>query len=94
MNNKGTKYSLALTALILVLMAANLFFGSVDIPAEAIFSILTGESGESQLELHRMGSPCATGSYRPFMWCCLGRIGVDATNRLQQSVGRSFHPGY
>ena len=42
MNNKGTKYSLALTALILVLMAANLFFGSVDIPAEAIFSILTG----------------------------------------------------
>ena len=42
MNNKGTKYSLALTALILVLMAANLFFGSVEIPAEAIFSILTG----------------------------------------------------
>ena len=42
MNNKGTKYSLALTALILVLIAANLFFGSVDIPAEAIFSILTG----------------------------------------------------
>ena len=42
MNNKGTKYSLALTALILVLMAANLFFGSVDIPAEAILSILTG----------------------------------------------------
>ena len=42
MNNKGTKYSLALTALILVLMAANLFFGSVDIPAEAIFSTLTG----------------------------------------------------
>ena len=42
MNNKGTKYSLALTALIFVLMAANLFFGSVDIPAEAIFSTLTG----------------------------------------------------
>ena len=42
MNNKGTKYSIALTALILVLMAANLFFGSVDIPAEAIFSTLTG----------------------------------------------------
>ena len=42
MNNKGTKYSLALTALILVLMAANLFFGSVNIPAEAIFSTLTG----------------------------------------------------
>ena len=42
MSNKGTKYSLALTALILVLMAGNLFFGSVDIPTEAVIRTLWG----------------------------------------------------
>ena len=42
MNNKGTTYSLILTAIILILMAGNLFFGSVDIPAEAIVNTLLG----------------------------------------------------
>ena len=42
MNNNGTKYSLILTAIILILMAGNLFFGSVDIPAEAIVNTLLG----------------------------------------------------
>ena len=48
MNNKGTKYSLALTALILILMAGNLFFGSVDIPAEAVIRSLMGGEVEKQ----------------------------------------------
>ena len=42
MNNKGTTYGIALTILIMALVAANLFFGSVNIPPEAIISILTG----------------------------------------------------
>lgn len=46
MNNKGIAYSLTLTALILFLTGANLFFGSVDIPAEAIVRILIGEEVE------------------------------------------------
>lgn len=46
MRNKGTLYSLALTGLILVLMAANLLFGSVDIPAEAVVRVLRGEEVE------------------------------------------------
>lgn len=46
MRNKGTLYSLALTALILALMAANLLFGSVDIPAEAVVRVLRGEEVE------------------------------------------------
>ena len=46
MSNKGTKYSLALTALILVLMAGNLFFGSVDIPAKAVIRTLFGQEVE------------------------------------------------
>ena len=40
------KYSLALTALILVLMAGNLFFGSVDIPAEEVIRTLFGQEVE------------------------------------------------
>ena len=48
MNNKGTKYSLALTALILILMAGNIFFGSVDIPAEAVIRSLMGGEVEKQ----------------------------------------------
>ena len=42
MNNKGTKYSLVLTVLILILIAANLLFGSVNIPADAVISTLLG----------------------------------------------------
>ena len=48
MNNKGTKYGLVLTLLILVLVAGNLFFGSVSIPAEAIVHILTGGEVEKE----------------------------------------------
>ena len=48
MNNKGTKYGLVLTLLILVLVAGNLFFGSVSIPAEAIVRILTGGEVEKE----------------------------------------------
>ena len=46
MSNKGTKYSLILTAIILILMAGNLFFGSVDIPAEAVIRTLFGQEVE------------------------------------------------
>ena len=42
MNNKGTKYSLVLTVLISILIAANLLFGSVNIPADAVISTLLG----------------------------------------------------
>ena len=46
MSNKGTKYSLILTTIILILMAGNLFFGSVDIPAEAVIRTLLGQEVE------------------------------------------------
>lgn len=46
MKNKGTKYALALAALILVLMAANLLLGSVHIPAEAVWNALLGNEVE------------------------------------------------
>ena len=46
MNNKGTTYSLILGIIILLLMGCNLFFGSVDIPAEAVIRSLMGEEVE------------------------------------------------
>ncbi len=46
MKNKGTKYGIALLLLILALTGANLLFGSVNIPAEAVWHILTGNEVE------------------------------------------------
>ncbi len=42
MKNKGWTYGWMLTGLIVGLTAANLLFGSVDIPADAVWSVLTG----------------------------------------------------
>lgn len=46
MKNKGIKYSIALSCLILLLTGVNLLFGSVDIPAEAVGNILLGNEVE------------------------------------------------
>lgn len=44
--DKGVGYALVLSVCVAVLMAANLFYGSVDIPARAVWSILQGEEVE------------------------------------------------
>ena len=46
MKNKGTKYGIILLLLILALTGPNLLFGSVNIPAEAVWHILTGNEVE------------------------------------------------
>lgn len=46
MKNKGTKYGIILLLLILALTGANLLFGSVNIPTEAVWYILTGNEVE------------------------------------------------
>ena len=46
MKNKGTKYGIILLLLILALTGANLLFGSVNIPAEAVWHILTDNEVE------------------------------------------------
>lgn len=46
MNNKGTKYGIILLLLILAFTGANLLFGSVNIPADAVWHILTGNEVE------------------------------------------------
>ena len=46
MNNKGTITTLVLAGLILALITANLLFGSVNIPAEAVIDALLGNEVE------------------------------------------------
>ncbi|WP_455664665.1 iron chelate uptake ABC transporter family permease subunit [Phocaeicola sp.] len=46
MKNKGTKYSIILALLIIALIGANLLFGSVKIPAEAVWNTLLGNEVE------------------------------------------------
>ncbi len=45
MKNKGWKYGVGLSAVILLLFMANLLIGSVDIPPADVWSILTGGEG-------------------------------------------------
>ena len=46
MRRKGYIYSSLLAVSIVLLLAANLFFGTVDIPAKAVWQILTGSTAE------------------------------------------------
>lgn len=46
MKSKGSTYGLVLTLFIIVLMGANLLFGSIHIPAQAVWNILLGHEVE------------------------------------------------
>lgn len=48
MNNRGMVYGTALVVVIILLVTANLFFGSVNIPAEAVVRILLGGDAERE----------------------------------------------
>ena len=58
MKNKGTKYGIILLLLILALTGANLLFGSVNIPAEAVWHILTGNEVEKIFLKEKAIHPC------------------------------------
>ena len=58
MNNKGTKYGIILLLLILALTGANLLFGSVNIPADAVWHILTGNEVEKIFLKEKVIHPC------------------------------------
>ena len=58
MNNKGTKYGIILLLLILALTGANLLFGSVNIPADAVWHILTGNEVEKIFLKEKAIHPC------------------------------------
>ena len=48
MNNRGMVYGTALVVVIMLLVTANLFFGSVNIPADAVVRILLGSDAERE----------------------------------------------
>ncbi len=48
MNNRGMVYGTALVVVIMLLVTANLFFGSVNIPADAVVRILLGGDAERE----------------------------------------------
>ena len=83
MNNKGTKYGIILLLLILALTGANLLFGSVNIPAEAVWHILTGNEVEKAVGVHSLGIPPAASHYRPPLRNGTRSIGTDVANHIQ-----------
>ena len=46
LNHKGYTYGIALSVVIVLLLFANLIFGSVDIPFSEVLRILSGETSE------------------------------------------------
>lgn len=91
---KGYIYGIALSVLILVLMAANLWFGSINIPAGAVWNTLIGNEVEKPAGLYYLGVPSAASRHGITMWCRTRSFGTDATNGIQQPTGRSIHPGH
>ena len=83
MNNKGTKYGIILLLLILALTGANLLFGSVNIPADAVWHILTGNEVKGGLDFHSRGTPPAASHYRPPLRNGTRSIGTDVANHIQ-----------
>ena len=80
MNNKGTKYGIILLLLILALTGANLLFGSVNIPAEAVWHILTGNEVEKASWSFIVWE---SSHYRPPLRNGTRSIGTDVANHIQ-----------
>ena len=77
----GWKYSIGLIVLILLLFAANLWVGSVRIPAGAVWDILCGHAVERESwRFILLESRIPQGIT---VWSSLGCLGVDVANRFQ-----------
>ena len=46
------------------------------------------------LDFYSLGVPSATSRHGITMWCRTRSFGTDAANGIQQSTGRSVHPGH
>ena len=74
----GWKYSIGLIVSILLLFAANLWVGSVRIPAGAVWDILCGHAVERESwRFISARDNCFA------VWSSLGCLGVDVANRFQ-----------
>ena len=77
--NRGYIYGCVLAVTIVLLMAANLVFGSVDIPVKAVANILFG--GEVE-KVYRMGVACSSVYHSSALWSGSFCVGLDAANRI------------
>lgn len=95
MKAKGYIYGIALSVLILVLMAANLWFGSINIPAGAVWNTLTGNEVEKASWTLSSGSlRLATSRHGHYYVVPRSQLRTNAANGIQQPTGRSIHPGH
>ena len=79
----GWKYSIGLIVSILLLFAANLWVGSVRIPAGAVWDILCGCRRTGELAVHFAGIAYSARDNCFAVWSSLGCLGVDVANRFQ-----------
>lgn len=81
--NRGYIYGCVLAVMIVLLMAANLVFGSVDIPMKAVANILFGgEVEKDSWQFYRMGVACSSVYHSSALWNGSFCVGLDAANRI------------
>lgn len=80
----GWKYSIGLIVSILLLFAANLWVGSVRIPAGAVWDVVCGHAVERESwRFILLESRIPQGITALLVWSSLGCLGVDVANRFQ-----------
>ena len=77
--NRGYIYGCVLAVMIVLLMAANLVFGSVDIPMKAVANILFG--GEVEKDSWQF-IVCSSVYHSSALWNGSFCVGLDAANRI------------
>ena len=81
--NRGYIYGCVLAVMIVLLMAANLVFGSVDIPVKAVANIpFWRRSRKRQLAVYCMGVACSSVYHSSALWSGSFCVGLDAANRI------------
>ena len=79
----GWKYSIGLIVSILLLFAANLWVGSVRIPAGAVWDFVRTCRRTGELAVHFAGIAYSARDNCFAVWSSLGCLGVDVANRFQ-----------
>ena len=81
--NRGYIYGCVLAVMIVLLMAANLVFGSVDIPVKSRSKYpFWRRSRKRQLAVYRMGVACSSVYHGSALWNGSFCVGLDAANRI------------
>ena len=92
--NRGCKYGIGLTGVILLLFIANLLIGSVNIPPADVWHILTGGESSKASWSFIVWEARLPQALTALLCGGPGRVRAHAADSFQEPTGRSLHSGY